>query len=186
MALLISGCVWAPMLETRWSENYALNSNGGIAEYANINDGKLDTVAYTPKGKPRRFVIKFVEQKRIRKLVIHNYNLYHFDLQYWDTENMEWKTFRQIRQRRDVAGMDSRVIQPKYEIGRLNFVTDRIRIDVSRTVDDESVVKYELDKGDKVLNRIRKNILGRYTEYYKVLKEHPAGVREIEIYGLAK
>jgi len=173
------------MLETRWSENYALASNGGISEYANINDEKLDTIAYTPKGKPRRFVIKFAEPKRIRKLVIYNYNLFHFDLRYWDIGNMEWKTFHGFRQRRDVVGMDSKMIQPKYEVGKLNFVTDRIRIDVSRTVDDESVIKYKLDKGDKVLNKIRKTVLGRYTEYYKVLKEHPAGVREVEIYGLA-
>ena len=179
------GCVWAPMFETKWSENYALAPNGGIAEDTNINDGKLETIGYTLKGKPRRFVIKLGEPKRIRKLVIYNYNLFRFDLQYWDTEKMEWKTFRQIRQRRDVAGIDSKVVQPKYEIRQLNFATDRIRIDVSRTVDDESVIKYKLDKGDKVLDRIRRTILGRYTEYYKVLKEHPAGIREVEIYGLA-
>jgi len=183
--MLISGCIWVPVLETKWSENYALASNGGISEDANINDAKLGTIAHTPKGKPRRFVIKLAEPKRIRKLVVYNYNLFRFNLQYWDMENMEWKTFHEVRQRRNIVGMDSKIIQPKYEVGRLNFVTDRIRIDVSRTVDDESVMKKKPDKDDKILDRTRTTIGGRYIEYYKILKERPAGVREIEIYGLA-
>ncbi|MFQ6042793.1 MAG: hypothetical protein ACE5PV_18200, partial [Candidatus Poribacteria bacterium] len=86
--------------------------------------------------------------------------------------------------RRDAKGVDSKMIQPKYEFGRLSFMTDKILINVIRTVDDDVVSKERPAKDDIVVNRIRKFIMGRFVEYYRVLDEQPAGVREIEVYGV--
>ena len=43
-----------------------------------------------------------------------------------------------------------------------------------------------LGKDDIVINRIRRYIAGRFVEYYRVLDEKAAGVREVEVYGLAE
>ena len=182
--LLTSSCMWAPILTTNWSVNYALDTNGGRSETPAINDGKLDTVGYSSAKRPRHFIVQLAEPKKIRKIVIHNYNLFYFELQYWDSSNMEWKTFQTVRQRRDAKGVDSKMIQPKFEFGRLNFMTDKIRISVTRTVDDDIVSKERPSQDDIIINRIRKFVMGRFVEYYRVLVEKSAGVREIEVYGV--
>jgi hypothetical protein len=184
--IVIPGCMWAPILTTNWSENYALDANGGKSDTPAINDGKLSTVAFSSQKRPRHFIIQFAQPQQIRKIIIHNYNLFYFELQYWNSSKLEWKTIYTVRQRRDVKGVDSKVIQPKYEFGRLNFTTDKIRINVTRTVDDDVISKETPAKDDIVLNRIRKFILGRFVEYYRVLDEKPAGVREVEVYGVVK
>ena len=97
---------------------------------------------------------------------------------------MEWKTSQTVRQRRDAKGVDSKMIQPKYEFGRLSFMTDKIRINVTRTVDDDIVSKERPTQDDIVVNRIRDIVMGRFVEYYRVLVENTAGVREIEVYGV--
>jgi hypothetical protein len=176
--------MWTPILTTNWSENYALDANGGKSETPVVNDGKLDTVAFSSAERPRHFIIQFAEPKTIRRIVIHNYNLFYFELQYWDNSKMEWKTFQTVLQRRDVKGVDSKTIQPEYEFGRFSFMTDKIRINVIRTVDDDIVSKDNPAQGDIVVDRIRKFIMGRFVEYYRVLVEKPAGVREIEVYGV--
>jgi hypothetical protein len=176
--------MWAPILTTNWSENYALDANGGKSETPAINDGKIDTIAFSSAQRPRHLIVQLAEPKDIRKVVIYNYNLFYFDLQYWHNDKMEWKTFKTVRQRRDAQGVDSKMVQPKYEFGRLSFTTDKIRIDVTRTVDDDVVSKDRPSQDDIVVNRIRKFILGRFVEYYRVLVEKPAGVREIEVYGV--
>lgn len=184
--LFISSCMWAPMLTTNWSENYALADNGGKSDDPAINDGKLDSIAFSSQKRPRYFIIQFGEPKKVRRIVIHNYNLFRFEAQYWDNKRMEWKTFHTVRQRRDVETIQSKTVQPKYEIGRINFTTDKIRINVTRTVDDDVLSKKTLDKDDIVINRIRRYIAGRFVEYYRVLDEKAAGLREVEVYGLAE
>jgi hypothetical protein len=176
--------MWTPILTTNWSENYALDANGGKSEVPAINDGKLDTVAFSSAERPRHLIVQLAEPKKIRRIVIYNYNLLYFELQYWDSSKMEWKTFQTVLQRRDVKGVDSKTIQPKYEFGRFSFMTDKIRINVIRTVDDDIVSKDNPAQGDIVVDRIRKFIMGRFVEYYRVLVEKPAGVREIEVYGV--
>ncbi|MBC8233880.1 hypothetical protein H8E77_30395 [bacterium] len=182
--LFTSGCMWATILTTNWSENYALDANGGKSETSAINDGKINTVAYSSAKRPRHFIVQLTEPKKIRKIVIHNHNLFYFELQYWDSNNMEWKTSQTVRQRRDAKGVDSKMIQPKYEFGRLSFMTDKIRINVTRTVDDDIVSKERPTQDDIVVNRIRDIVMGRFVEYYRVLVENTAGVREIEVYGV--
>jgi len=182
--LLTSSCMWAPLLTTNWSENYALDGNGGKSETPAINDGKPSTIAYSSAERPRHLIVQLSEPKKVRKVVIYNYNLFYFDLQYWDSNKMEWKTSQTVRQRRDARGVDSKMIQPKYDFGLLNFTTDKIRINVIRTVDDDVVSKERPAQDDIIVNRIRKFILGRFVEYYRVLVEKPAGVREVEVYGV--
>jgi len=182
--LFTSSCMWTPILTTNWSENYALDANGGKSETPAINDGKFDTVAFSSAERPRHFIIQFAEPQKIRRIVIHNYNLFYFEIQYWDSSKMEWKTFQTVLQRRDVKGVDSKMIQPKYEFGSLSFMTDKIRINVTRTVDDDVVSKERPTQDDIIVNRIRKFVMGRFVEYYRVLVEKPAGVREIEVYGV--
>ncbi|MFQ6041490.1 MAG: hypothetical protein ACE5PV_11590 [Candidatus Poribacteria bacterium] len=182
--LLTSSCMWVPILETNWSENYALDANGGKSETPAINDGKIDTIAFSSARRPRHLIVQLSEPKKVRKIVVHNYNLFYFDLQYWDSDKMEWKTVQTVRQRRDAKGVDSKMIQPRFEFGRLNFMTDKIRINVIRTVDDDVVSKERPTQDDIIVNRIRKYIMGRFVEYYRVLVEKPAGVREIEVYGV--
>jgi hypothetical protein len=176
--------MWIPILTTNWSENYALDANGGKSETPAINEGKCDTVAFSSAERPRHFIVQFAEPKKIRRIVIHNYNLFYFELQYWDSSKMEWKTSQTVLQRRDAKGVDSKMIQPKYEFGRLSFMTDKIRINVTRTVDDDVVSKDKPTQDDIIVNRIRKFVMGRFVEYYRVLAEKPAGVREIEAYGV--
>lgn len=181
----LSGCFWASVLSTDWSENIALTSFGTQATHPALNDGKRDTIATAPlRNKERVFIIKFDSIKPVRRIVIHNYNLFRFDVEYRDTKAAEpaWKHAHAVRQRRGVK--DQRA-QPKFVIDRLNFETDVIRIKVTRTVDDRVISKPIPDPDDMIVDHIRRTIGGRYVEYFRVIAPSIAAVNEIEVYHLA-
>lgn len=181
----LSGCFWASVLSTDWSENIALTSFGTQATHPALNDGKRDTIATAPlRNKERVFIIKFDSIKPVRRIVIHNYNLFRFDVEYRDTKTAEpaWKHAHAVRQRRGVK--DQRA-QPKFVIDRLNFETDVIRIKVTRTVDDRVISKPIPDPDDMIVDHIRRTIGGRYVEYFRVIAPSIAAVNEIEVYHLA-
>jgi hypothetical protein len=179
---LSAGCVWAPMLSNQWGENFALASYGAAANAPAINDGNLDTVGVVRSVEGERvFTLKFNEVKPVNKIIIHNKNLYRFNVDYLNPETGEWVTFHEVRQRRDIG---KERYQAKYEIDRLNFQTNAIRIFVLRTVDDSVTSTGSVNPDDKVMNQVRGSHGGRYVEYYRVLNPSAASIREIEVYHL--
>ncbi len=171
-------------ITTEWSENYALSSLGSEASHPALNDGNVETVGETPvKARPRELTILLPEPRRIRRILITNDNLYYFSIDYWDASREQWRTLKQVWQRRDVEGRD-RVVQPIFEVTRVNFETDRIRLRVTRTVDDIIVSKVVPAPDDKIVDRIRKVVAGSWVEYYRVWIESPARVREIQLFGV--
>ena len=87
-----------------------------------------------------------------------------------------------MRQRRNIGTGRT---QTQYLVDRLNVETNMIRIDVSRTVDDDIVPKPIPEPGDKVVNR--KLTVGRlYIPHFRVIDQAPAKIREVEVYQLAE
>ncbi len=180
------GCArMSSLLTTTWSENYADARTGSEASHPYLNDGKVSTVAATPaKAEPREFILKFDGERQVRRIRLTNENLYRFSVAYWDQRREEWRDVETVRQRRDVEGAE-RVIQPMFLFGGINFRTDRIRIKVTRTVDDTIVTKAAPGPNDKVIEHGWQNIGGRQREYFRILIERPALIREVEVYGIA-
>lgn len=180
-----TGCATlSSWMTTNWSENYALAVNGGVANVPELNDGQTSTVASTPpKSDPREFLIEFPEKKQIRRIRIVNQNLYRFTVSYWDLERSEWRALRTVWQRRDVDSYE-RSIQPIFDFTRINVHTDKIKITVTRTVEDQIVNKVAPVPGDKILEHVRRTIAGTWVEFWRVIVESPARVREVEIYGV--
>lgn len=177
----LSGCAWTSLLSNSWSENFALASHGSKANHPALNDGKLDTIAAIAAKNERIFTLKFPEVKPVRKIIIHNGNLFWFQVDYWDLDDFEWKTVHSVRQLRDIgkSRAPSAIV-----IDRLNCRTNTIRINVSRTVDDHVVTKVLLAPGDKVVDR-RTTLAGAYYPHFRVIQPAWAQVREIEVYHLA-
>jgi hypothetical protein len=179
----LPGCVLLSALSTEWSENFALGTSGTDANHPALNDGKLDTVAMVGgNNKSRVFLLKFPEVKKVRRIVIHNDNLFWFYADYLDTETSEWRNFYSMRQLRNVG---NRRTQSKYLLDRLNFETNMIRINVSRTVDDYVVSTPIARPGDKIVNKVS-TIGGHYLPHFRVVDQAPARIREIEVYHLAE
>ena len=183
LALLTCLSLFGCVLATEWSENFALSTHGAEATHPSLNDGDLNTIATAwMKDQKRVFALRFPTTESVRKIVIHNENLFRFEVEYWDNEAWEWKLAHAVRQRRDIKNKRA---QQTYVIDQLNFETNMIRIMVSRTVDDKVVSKMTVAPEDKIVNQIRDNIAGRYVEYYRVLAPAEATVREIEVYHFA-
>ena len=177
----LSGCVWSSLLSNSWSENFALATYGSKANHPALNDGKIDTVAAVAAKNERIFTLKFPEVKPVRKIIIHNGNLFWFQVDYWDLDDFEWKTVHSVRQLRDIG---KNRVPDEIVIDRLNCRTNTIRINVSRTVDDHIVTKVLLAPGDKVVDR-RTTLAGAYYPHFRVIQPAWAQVREIEVYHLA-
>ncbi|MCZ6676924.1 MAG: hypothetical protein O7E52_06715 [Candidatus Poribacteria bacterium] len=173
----LAGCT---SLSTQWSENFALTTYGTKANHPALNDGNLETIAAVVPRNERIFTLKFPEAKSVRKIVIHNGNLFRFKVDYWDNDAFAWKTIYSVRQRRDIGAHRA---QATYVLDRLNFKTSMLRINVSRTVDDDVIPKLVREPGDRVLTR-RMDVNGVY--YYRVMNPAWAQIREIEVYQLAK
>ena len=84
------------------------------------------------------FIIRFTEVHPVRKIVIHNGNLFRFEMDYLNEETGEWETFDTVIQRRNVGNERA---QAEFVFDRLNFRTKMIRVVVTRTVDDAVVNK---------------------------------------------
>jgi hypothetical protein len=177
-----SACRLAAVLSTQYSENIARANYGTEANHPGLNDGNLETVATVPAKNDRNFVIRFAEVHPVRKIVIHNENLFRFEMDYLNTETGEWENFHSVIQRRNLEGKRA---QSQFVVDRLNFRTQMIRIAVTRTVDDIVVNKFVTNPGDKVVNQ-RKTMAGQYLPHYRVVRPSIAQIREIEVYHLAK
>jgi hypothetical protein len=183
--VVATGCaLLSPLVTTNWSENYALDANGGVANVPELNDGKTTTVANThPKSDPREFVIEFPEPKQVRRIRIANQNLYRFSISYWDEARSEWRVLRTVWQRRDVDSYE-RSIQPVFDFTHINLSTTKIKITVTRTVEDRIVNKVAPVPGDKIIEHVQRTIAGTWVEFWRVIVESPARVREVEVYGV--
>ena len=160
-------------LPTPWSKNIALARYGTKANAPALNGGKLETVAsVNPKNKERIFALSFPEVTPVRKIVIHNENLFRFDVEYWDIKAAGWETIDSIRQRRDIGNKRA---QPKYIFDRIN---------VSRIADDDAVPKPIPGPNDKILDRVTQTEGGWYYPHFRVVTPSQAKVREIEVYHL--
>ena len=182
IALHLNACKVTKMLSTQYSENIASATYGTEANHPGMNDGNLETLATLPAQNERNFIIRFTDTHPVRKIVIHNGNLFRFEMHYLDEETDEWETFHTVVQRRNVG--DDRA-QAEYVFDRLNFRTKMLRIAVTRTVDDIIVNKLTTEPGDKVINR-RTTLAGRYYPHFRVMQPSIAQIREIEIYHLAE
>ena len=170
------------MLSTQYSENIASAGYGTEANHPGVNDGNLETLATLPPQNERNFIIRFAEVHPVRKIIIHNGNLFRFEMDYLNNETGEWETFDTIIQRRNIG--DDRA-QPQFVFDRLDFETKMIRVAVTRTVDDIIVNKIIAEPGDKVVDR-RTTLLGQYYPHYRVMQPAAAQIREIEVYHLAE
>ncbi len=182
ITLHLNACRVSKMLSTQYSENIASVTYGTEANHPGMNDGNLETLATLPAQNERYFVIRFSDTHPVRKIVIHNGNLFRFEMHYLDEETGKWETFHTVIQRRNVG--DDRA-QAEYIFDRLNFRTKMLRIAVTRTVDDVIVNKITTEPGDKVLNR-RTTLAGRYYPHFRVMQPSIAQIREIEVYHLAE
>ena len=115
-----------------------------------MNDGNLQTLATLPATNERNFIIRFAEVHPVRKIVIHNENLFRFEMQYLDSETEKWETFDTVIQRRNIG--EERA-QAEFVFDRLNFQTQMIRIAVTRTVDDVIVNKVIVEPGDRIVDK---------------------------------
>ena len=182
LCLHLSACRVAQVLSTQYSENIASAAYGTEANHPGVNDGNLETLATLPAQNERNFIIRFAEVHPVRKIVIHNGNLFRFQMDYLNPETEEWETFDTVIQRRNIG--DERA-QPEFVFDRLNFQTQMLRVTVTRTVDDVIVNKIVTEPGDKVVDR-RTTLVGQYYPHYRVMQPAAAQIREIEIYHLAK
>ncbi len=182
ICLSMSACKLASILSTQYSKNIAQANYGTEANHPGLNDGNLETVATVPAKNNRYFVIRFAEVHPVHKIIIHNENLFRFQMDYLNPDTGEWETFDSVVQRRNLEGKRA---QPTFVFDRLNFHTQMIRITVTRTVDDIVVNKLVTDPGDKVVNQ-RQTIAGQYLPHYRVVRPSTAQIREIEVYHLAK
>ena len=182
ICLHLNGCRVAQVLSTHYSENIASAAYGTEANHPGINDGNLETLATLPARNERNFIIRFAEVHPVRKIIIHNSNLFRFEMDYLNPETGEWETFHTVIQRRNIG--DERA-QPEFVFDRLNFQTKMIRVAVTRTVDDVIVNKIVAEPGDKVVDR-RTTLVGQYYPHYRVMQPAAAQIREIEVYHLAE
>ena len=180
--LFFNACRVAQVLSTQYSQNIAEATYGTESNHPGMNDGNLQTLATLPATNERNFIIRFAEVHPVRKIIIHNENLFRFQMQYLNDGTGEWETFDTIIQRRNIGGERA---QAEFIFDRLNFQTQMIRIAVTRTVDDVIVNKVVTEPGDKIVNR-RKTLAGYYYPHYRVMQPAVAQIREIEIYHLAK
>ena len=182
LCLHVSACKMAQLLSTQYSQNIAQATYGTESSHPGMNDGNLQTLATLPAANERNFVIRFAEVHPVRKIVIHNGNLFRFEMQYLNDETDEWETFDTIIQRRNIG--EERA-QAEFVFDRLNFQTRMIRIAVTRTVDDVIVNKIVAEPGDKIVDQ-RRTLAGQYYPHYRVMQPAIAQIREIEIYHLAR
>ena len=180
LCLSLSACRLAEVLTTQYSENIAQVNYGTEANHPGLNDGNLETIATIPATNERYFVIRFAEVKPVRKIVVHNGNLFRFKMEYLNPETDEWEIFHSVIQRRNLQG---KAAQGMYVFDRLNFNTQMIRITVTRTVDDIVINKLEPEPGDRIVNQ-RQTIFDQYQPHYRVIRPSIAQVREIEVYHL--
>lgn len=176
-----AGC--ASLIHTEWSDNYALSELGAAANHPYLNDGKFSTVAETHPKEPREFTLQFPEVKRIRRIKIENDNLHRFRIDYWDPRREKWETLETVWQRRDVEGLE-RQIQPRFDIRNINIQTDKLRVTASRTADDRIITKPAPEPGDIVIDHRRDVVAGRLLEYYRIIIESTARLREIQAFGI--
>ena len=182
ICLHLNACRVVQVLSTHYSENIASATYGTEANHPGMNDGNLKTLATLPARNERNFIIRFAEVHPVRKIIIHNVNLFRFEMDYLNPETGEWETFDTIIQRRNIG--DERA-QAEFVFDRLNFQTKMIRVTVTRTVDDVIVNKMVAEPGDKIIDR-RTTLVGRYYPHYRVMQPAIAQIREIEIYHLAE
>lgn len=182
VCLTLNACRLAHVLSTQYSENIARASYGTEANHPGLIDGNTETVATLPAANVRNFIIRFADVHPVRKIVVHNGNLFRFEMEYLNPDTGKWQEFENVIQRRNLEGKRA---QPIFEFDRLNFKTQMIRINVSRTVDDIIVNKFTRDPGDKIVNQ-RRELASRYQPHFRVVRPSVAQVREIEVYHLAQ
>ena len=178
--LSLNACRIAEVLSTQYSPNVALANYGTEANHPGLNDGNLQTLATLPANNERSFIIRFDEVQPVRKIVVHNGNLFRFEMDYLNAETGEWETFHTVVQRRNLDGERA---QPMYVFDRLNFQTQMLRVNVTRTVDDIIVNKIAAQPGDRIVDR-RTTLVGQYYPHYRVMQPAMAQLREIEVYHL--
>lgn len=178
----LTACRLAQVLSTQYSENIAQANFGTEANHPGLNDGNIETIATIPASNERYFIVRFADVKPVRKIIVHNGNLFRFKMEYLNPDSNEWEIFESIIQRRNLQGKSA---QGMYVFDRLNFQTQMIRISVTRTVEDIVVNKFEPDPGDKIVDQ-RQTMFDQYLPHYRVIRPSIAQVREIEVYHLAK
>ena len=102
VCLSLNACRLAHVLSTQYSENIARASYGTEANHPGLNDGNTETVATLPAANARNFIIQFADIHPVRKIVIHNGNLFRFALEYLNPDTGKWQEFGNVIQRRNL------------------------------------------------------------------------------------
>ena len=120
LLLTLAGCsMLMPETSHFWSENYALDKNGGQCTIPEMNDGDKETsgrlgvhavgkrvdavgsagVYDTELKIQPEVVVRFQQRRPIDRIVIYAKNLDHFDV-YWRDEQKQWHPLKSVRDNR--------------------------------------------------------------------------------------
>jgi hypothetical protein len=190
ITLLTVGCgsKFSSLLSESWSENHALAAYGAEASHPRINDGDMKTwgVAQPPD---REYTITFPEERKINRIVIYSRNVTAYHLLCWDRKADKWKRVAVLgsaKGRQRVYSDRYRLDIPRFD-HRINFKTDKIRLQVTRAESDGIVTTRTPGKNDRILNhKIEYVGTGRNrirVDLYDVYMQGPAAIREIEAYS---
>jgi hypothetical protein len=188
--IVVSGCSprFSSLLSETWSENYALASYGAVASNPRINDGDMGT--WGDVHPPDRvYTIALPEQKKLNRIVIYSHNVIAYRLFCWDSKAGKWKLVGSVgsaKGRQRVYSDRHRLDIPRFD-HRINFKTNKIKLQVTRAESDGVVTTRTPGKNVKILNH-RVDYIGtgrnrRRLDLYDVFVEGFATIREIEAYS---
>ena len=78
LCLSLNACRLAQILSTQYSENIAQANFGTETNHPGLNDGNIETIATIPASNERYFIVRFSDVKPVRKIIVHNGNLFRF------------------------------------------------------------------------------------------------------------
>lgn len=190
IALLMMGCgsKFSSLLSESWGENHALAVYDVESSHPEINDGDMTTWGIT-KPPDRVYTISFPEEKKINRILVYSGNVIIYQLFCWDRKVDKWKLIGNSKsaRRRKLVNYERLKFEMLQFDHRVNFKTDKIKLQVQRATSDKVVTTRSPDKDDRILDR-RVEYLGTgrsrtQITLYDVFEWGPAAIREIEVYS---
>lgn len=190
VVLLTAGCgsKFSALFSESWSENYALAIYDVEASHPRINDGDVKTWGVT-RYPDREYTITLPEERKINRIVIYSGNVVSYQLSCWDRKADKWKVVGAV----GVAKGRQKVYSDRYQLDiprfdhRINFRTDKIKLEVKRAESDGIVTTRTPGKNDRILNHKVEYIgTGRRRmriDLYDIFVYGLASIREIEVYS---
>ena len=188
--LLTVGCGsrFSSLFSESWSENHALAVYDAEASHLEINDGDVMTWGAT-RPPNREYTITLPEERQIHRIVIYSGNVLAYQLLCWDKKADKWKVVGAVgttKGRQKVYADRHRLDIPRFD-HRINFKTDKIKLQVKRAESDGIVTTRTPSKNDAILNhRVEYIGTGRRrmrVDLYDIFVYGLARIREIEVYS---